>query len=300
MPSSKVIFFLIGMAGAWHTALAAGAWTRAQGTGHLQFSYFGLSVDEFYSPSGKLFSFHNYKLHSLQMYAEYGIAPHTTLVAAFPFKIHRWEDGGTKTTDGSPVFSGRSEYLNGPGDARVELHRRFRWFPSIPMAIGVGAGIPTGDSKAQPHFPEGDDLALINRQSDSLSLPFGSGTAEVSLSLHALRLFWGRAYVSGDVSYTLRLGEFLNPISAGLVAGYGFRFVKPWVGLRITRAPGKARSGEVNFLGSGNGVEFFSPSAGANLVYGRLGLGYGYFTGTGTLRNIYAASHSVISFSVNF
>ena len=249
-------------------AFAGGAWGRKPQTAFAHFSYFSLDRNQFYGSDGKVKTLSKYQRNEVDFYSEFGLPYHLTTVFSLPL----WMD-----------HSAHGNSHGSFGDANLEMQYKLP-LQALPMALGMGIGLPIGDHDRQ----------------DSLNT--GDGEYDLLFKIYAAKPLWnGNFKVEGALGYHLRTLDYTDDyqysaklsahIYRGTWASGVLRGQKTW------KAP---KPEKINpYLGFGEGVEYVSPGI---EVFFPIGDSYHLSIGNYTAlsaRNIIAQSYFVMGLGFN-
>ncbi|MCB9090301.1 MAG: hypothetical protein H6628_18545 [Calditrichae bacterium] len=170
------------------TPLYAGAWAQQKGHYYTKLTYI-------YSDANRIFGNNSPALfedNALYFYGEYGLTNRATLVLSTPFFKHSVNEANFLRGETSGYFS---------GDLELQAKYQFLARPVVASLLG-GAKIPLGY-----------EIADIP--------PLGNGETDFDAKLLlGLSLYPVPAYLTGDVGYRFRGGDFVDEIQYNFEAGY--------------------------------------------------------------------------------
>lgn len=266
------------------TAIAFGqsGWTLSKGKYFGKIDFTSFNADKYYTASGELFNTNTFSQKAFNVYGEYGLTDHLTVILNVPLiRINSFE-----TTN----------KVSGIGDAKIELKYQLTNKSQIPISISIAPEIPLGRSNA---FAVNASNPL-----EKINLPLGDGEFNVWTTLAFSLPFANWAYSSYFGAYNFRSSyegkQFRNQYQIGFEIG-----VKPidklWLNtkLRGQYSNGNSLYPELSFIrGDGTTYSLISFEAFYKLKK-QFGISMSYFTGSGILapfKNIYIAPY----FSVGF
>jgi hypothetical protein len=255
-----------------NVALGGGGWIQQPGSLYAKLGFTTLSTNQFHASDGSLVTTADFSTQTFQLYGEYGIAQNISVVFDVPFfKRSKFET---------------AEAASGFGDVGVEF-KYGALTGEVPVALGVGFGLPTGNEKA---FARN----LNNAQVISFQ-PTGDGEFNTWVRAYASRSFHpGPAFVSLDAGFNFRTEGVTNQYQIGFQAGYKF-FDAIWLfgNLRRLGTAGTANNALIfNSIGVGEGVEYTSYGFGVSYsVSELLSLTADVASAFGGVRNIYSGAN---------
>jgi hypothetical protein len=188
-----ILFLLLAM---YTPVWAGGPWVRSPGKGFAQLGYSGLYYNSVFNPLGtEASSFRSISDHTLQFYAEYGLAKGLEVRAVVPFKI--LSIGPSTNEQANPVSAGS---LSGFGNLGLGLKMGL-----VDKAVKVSVGV---DVLANT-FTNNDRLGLRTGFEGWTLLPYlsvGSGTK--------------RTYFYAEAGYGFMTQNYSNFVKLNGEAGF--------------------------------------------------------------------------------
>jgi hypothetical protein len=201
----------------FQTSLFAGAWAQPKGHYYTKLTFIYSKADGLYGTNFPA----KFTDYSLYFYGEYGVLDKTTVILNFP-SMKRSID------EASSVRGKTTGFL--AGDFEIQAKYQFLSKPLVASAL-IGTKVPT-----------------VYKVEDFPPLGNGETDFDAKLLLGA-SLYPIPAYLTGDVGYRIRGGDFIDEINFNFEAGYTF-FKKYLVRLAATGIRGtKDSQGDSNLLG---------------------------------------------------
>jgi len=258
-----------------HSVFSQSGWTKGKGEFFGKIDYSRLSTDNYYSPNGTQLKTNVFSQNSINLYAEYGLRDRWSLITSAPL----FRQNSFNTT----------KKVSGVGDLRVDLKYRIIKNNNWPVALSIGAEIPTGRANA---FAQSKAVAQ-----EKINLPTGDGEFNVWTTLAASKSL-GIGYISFYGAYNFRTKydglAFQDLYQVG--GEIGFNPIKPlWVNGKIRGqwASGESKHPELGFV-RGDGTTYTLMSMEAFYRFtSNMGISATYFTGNDLLapfKNIYISS----------
>jgi hypothetical protein len=251
------------------TALA-GPWTHPAGHFYANISYSRISATKLYAPNFEKISIVPYSQQTVGVYGEVGVIDRwlTLSADATLYRFARLQQQGS---------------TRGFGDLRLGAWSGLSTSP-IRLALGVFAGIPTGDSA-----PDAGASADEEARSIARSLPTGDGEWDAEARLAAgyslASSTWPlRHYFIAELGYSLRTRGISDGLTYNAEVGTQIPVAvldRFWLVVRLRGLESFASNEEAgqNATGLGQGVTYASPGVELNArVFGGLGLAAGVDT----------------------
>jgi len=178
-----------------------GPWPRKQGAGFVQLGFSTIGYNKVYDDSGeKTPIFTNVRDNVLQLYADYGLTDLATVTASVPFKF-------LSATPSQLALSPVATKVTNSGIGDIDLLLRYNWFVVEGYAFSseILFGLPTGSDN------------------DPNGLWLGDGEFNTAFRLSVGKSFHPQSYfISADLAYNIRGGEFSDEVWYNIEFGYGF------------------------------------------------------------------------------
>lgn len=258
-----------------HSVFSQSGWTKSQGEFFGKIDYSRLSTDNYYSPDGTQLKTNVFTQNSINLYAEYGLRERWSLITSAP--LYRQNSFNT------------TKKVSGVGDLRMDLKYRIIKNNNWPVALSLGAEIPTGRANA---FAQSKTIAL-----EKINLPTGDGEFNFWTTLAASKSL-GIGYVSLYSAYNFRTKyqglAFQDLYQIG--GEIGFNPIKSlWINGKIRGqwSTGESKHPELGFV-RGDGTTYTLMSMEAFYRFNsNIGISATYLTGNDLLasfKNIYISS----------
>jgi len=192
------LIFFISMS----MSVAGGGWVYKKGQGFVKLGQSMIYADNFFDADGQVIDITTIGLYTTSLYGEYGLSDKLTVIGYFPFFVRSTLNEIQFRQSGNAV---PGDEVNALGDAQIGIKYGFNQNKSIVFAIGLMAGIPTGETMG----------------GDGRILQTGDGEFNQLLKLEASHSFYPKPfYASATVGLNNRTKGFSDEVHFGFEIGY--------------------------------------------------------------------------------